>query len=202
MRAFRMLALGLGPATVHQTCGSGCVVAPAGSDDYCAGNGGTGFRLPYACGATYTCSNGNNTSSHSGTDQYAYDFAMSVGTSIRAVRAGVVHRVRIVSTPGSDCYNGGGSGCANLANTVEVRHSDGTIGLYMHISTNSVSTGQTVNQGQEVAKSGNTGWSTGPHLHLQVQSNCGIWWCQSQSFSFVEAPSLSADQAVTSQNCP
>jgi hypothetical protein len=193
---------GPGSASVVEACADGCVVAPPSSDDYCANSGGSGTRLPYACGTTYTCSNGNNTSSHSGTDQYAYDFAMPVGTSVRAMRGGVVHRIRIVSTPGDPCYNGGGSACANLANTVEVRHSDGSIGLYMHISTSSVSTGQTVNQGQEVAKSGNTGWSTGPHLHVQIQSNCGIWWCQSQSFSYVEAPNLSTGQSVTSQNCP
>ena len=193
---------GPGPATVQQVCAHGCVVAPAGSDDYCSSGGSTGYRLPFACGTSRTCSNGNHTSSHSGTDEYAYDFAMPVGTSVRAIRGGVVHRVRIVSTPGSACYNGGGSSCANYANTVEVRHSDGTIGLYMHISRSTVSTGQTVSQGQEVAKSGNTGWSTGPHLHLQVQSNCGIWWCQSRLFHFVEAPSLSTGQTVTSQNCP
>ncbi|MFH1812472.1 MAG: M23 family metallopeptidase [Pseudomonadota bacterium] len=193
---------GPGPATVAETCSSSCVVAAAGSDDYCAGSGSAGYKLPFACGTARRCSNGNNTSSHTGTDLYAYDFAMPVGTSVRAIRSGVVQRVRIVSTPGSACYDGGGSSCANLANTVELRHSDGTIALYMHITTSSVSTGQHVNQGQEVAKSGNTGWSTGPHLHNQVQTNCGSWWCQSLEFDFVEAPNLTTGMTVTSQNCP
>jgi len=193
---------GPGTATVAEVCSDRCVVAPAGQDDHCSGGSSTGYRLPYRCGTTQRCSNGNNTSTHTGTDRYAYDFAMPVGTSVRAMRAGTVHRVRIVSRPGSSCYNGGGSSCANLANTVEVRHGDGTIGLYMHISSASVSTGQRVTQGQELAKSGNTGWSTGPHLHVQVQSNCGIWWCQSRSFDFEESASLTGGSSVASQNCP
>jgi len=134
-------------------------------------------------------------------DEYAFDFAMPSGTSVKAIRSGVVHRVRIVTDPGDACYDGGGSACANLANTVELRHADGTIALYMHINTASVATGQSVSQGQEVAKSGTTGWSTGPHLHLQVQENCGIWWCQSQAFDFAEDASLGTGDTVSSQNC-
>ncbi len=194
---------GPGPAAVAQACSSSCVVAPAGQDDYCQGSSNSTYNLPYKCNTTLTCSNGNNTSSHTGTDRYAYDFAMPVGTSVRAMRGGTVHRVRNVSPPGSRCYNGGGSSCANYANTVEVRHSDGTIGLYMHLSRISVSNGQRINQGQEVGKSGNSGWSTGPHTHVQVQSNCGIWWCQSKPFRFGERSSISAGSRVTSKNsCP
>lgn len=194
---------GPGKATAIQSCASSCVVAPAGQDDYCGGGGGgSGTKLPFTCGSTYTCSNGNFTSSHTGKDAYAYDFAMPVGTKVRAMRGGSVLRVRKVSSPGSACYNGGGSSCANLANTVEVLHADGTVGLYMHLSTISVSKGQGVSQGQVLAKSGNSGYSTGPHLHVQIQGNCGIWWCQSKPFSFAEASSLYAGKSVKSQNCP
>jgi len=88
-------------------------------------------------------------------------------------------------------------------NTVEVKHSDGTVALYMHLSAITVSEGAPVAQGEEVGKSGNSGWSTGPHVHVQVQEDCGIWWCQSTPFKFEENPNISSGTSVTSQNaCP
>ncbi len=189
-----------GKWSVKQSCSLGCVQAPTGTPDYCKSN--SDYRAPFTCNTKHTCSNGNATSSHSGKDQYAYDFAMPVGTTVRAMRSGTVHRVRMVSKPGSACYNGGGSSCANYANTVEVKHSDGTIALYMHLSSISVKKGDPVAQGAVLGKSGNSGWSTGPHTHVQVQKDCGIWWCQSIPFKLVEGSTISAGTAVTSKNCP
>jgi hypothetical protein len=186
---------------VKQSCALGCVEAPDGTPDYCKSD--SEYRLPFDCGVKKTCSNGNHTSSHSGKDEYAYDFATPVGTDVRAMRAGTVLRVRNVSSPGDACYDGGGSACANYANTVEVKHSDGTVALYMHLSKTKVTKGQPVAQGDLVGLSGNSGWTTGPHLHVQVQQDCGIWWCQSQPFKFVEDPTISAGTQVTSENhCP
>jgi murein DD-endopeptidase MepM/ murein hydrolase activator NlpD len=114
-----------------------------------------------------------------------------------------VLRTRYPSPPGSACYNAiGKSSCANYANTVEVKHSDGTVGLYMHLSSIAVKAGQAVSQGDALGKSGNSGWSFGPHLHVQVQQNCGIWWCQSIPFKFGEDSTIAAGTAVKSQNCP
>jgi murein DD-endopeptidase MepM/ murein hydrolase activator NlpD len=73
----------------------------------------------------------------------------------------------------------------------------------MHLSKTKVTKGQPVAQGDLVGLSGNSGWTTGPHLHVQVQQDCGIWWCQSQPFKFVEDPTISAGTQVTSENhCP
>jgi hypothetical protein len=186
---------------VKQSCELGCVEAPEGTPDYCKSD--SDYHLPFACDVTKACSSGNHTSNHDGNDEYAYDFATAMGTSVRAMRDGTVLRVRNVSPPGSSCYDGGGASCANYANTVEVKHSDGTVALYMHISEPLVSTGDPVAQGDEIAKSGNSGWSTGPHVHVQVQEDCGIWWCQSQPFVFVEDASISSGDSVTSANdCP
>jgi len=185
--------------SVREACPMGCVEAPTGTPDYCSSV--AEYRLPYDCNASFTCSNGNHTSSHDGKDEYAYDFAMPVGTTIRASRAGQVLRVRMVVQPGHPCYDGGGSECANLANTVEVLHSDGTVALYMHLSDASVTQGTPVAQGAAIGLSGNSGWSTGPHLHTQVQQNCGIWWCQSLPFAYQENGALTTGTVATSENC-
>ncbi len=186
---------------VKQACDLGCVEAPDGTPDYCKSD--SEYRLPFDCDITKTCSNGNHTSTHTGKDEYAYDFATPIGTSVRAMRAGTVLRVRYVSMPGDPCDDGGGSSCANYANTVEVKHSDGTVALYMHLSKPTVKQGDPIAQGAELGKSGNSGYSTGPHVHVQVQSDCGIWWCQSKPFKFVEDATISAGTSVTSENdCP
>ncbi len=186
---------------VKQTCELGCVEAPEGTPDYCKSE--SEYFLPFACDVTKTCTSGNHTSNHDGKDEYAFDFGTAVGTSVRAMRSGTVIGVRNVSPPGSSCYNGGGSACANYANTVEVKHSDGTVALYMHLSEGTVSVGDPVAQGEELGKSGNSGWSTGPHLHVQIQEDCGIWWCQSLPFAFAEDATIASGNSVTSQNgCP
>ena len=186
--------------SVKEKCELGCIEAAEGTPDICKTD--ADYLLPFGCAKTVRCSSGNNTSNHNGKDAWAFDFAVPVGTKVHAMRGGRVLRVRIVSTPGDSCYNGGGSACANYANTVEVKHSDGTIGLYMHISRSAVSAGDTVKQGDLIAYSGNSGWSTGPHLHVQVQTECGSWWCQSVPFKFGEKRSIAAGTTVASGNCP
>ena len=187
-----------GEWAVRTSCEHGCVSAPVGTPDSCRGD--SDYRLPFNCGASFRCSSGNNTSNHNGKDHYAYDFAMPRGTQVRAMRGGRVIGVRQVSNPGSACYDGGGSACANLANTVEVRHSDGSVALYMHLNRSAVSEGDRVDQGDVIGRSGNSGWSTGPHLHVQVQRNCGIWWCQSVPFTFREGR-VRTGGTYSSENC-
>ena len=184
---------------VKQACADGCVEQPAGTPDSCRSE--SSYRLPFNCGVARRCSSGNHTSNHTGKDAYAYDFSMPMGSTVRAMRAGTVLRTRYPSPPGSSCYQGGGSACANYANTVEVRHADGSVGLYMHLSALSVSKGDAVLAGDVLGKSGNSGWSTGPHLHVQVQSACGTWWCQSVPFTFQEGV-VSSGTTLTSGNCP
>lgn len=190
-----------GAFAVKETCKDGCVSAPSGQVDYCkATTTPATYKLPVACGTNAKCTNANNTNTHTGKDQFAYDFGMPVGTSIRAMRGGTVLAVRMPSPPGSSCYNGGGTSCANFANTVEIKHSDGTVGLYMHVSKILVTKGKVVKQGDEIAKSGQSGWVTGPHLHAQVQESCGIWWCQSKPFKFGEG-SVGTGTVRESGNC-
>ena len=84
------------------------------------------------------------------------DLANSIGTPILAASDGVV----IEAGP-----------YAGYGNIVRLRHSDGTVTLYGHLSSSSVDIGQRVWAGDQIAKMGNTGNSTGPHLHFEVLLN-------------------------------
>ncbi len=84
------------------------------------------------------------------------DLANSIGTPILAASDGIV----IAAGPT------GGYG-----NWVKLRHADGTVTLYGHLSAWNVEVGQRVWAGDQIAKMGNTGNSTGPHLHFEVLLN-------------------------------
>lgn len=83
------------------------------------------------------------------------DFAVSTGTPVMAANDGVV-----VGTP----YDADGFG-----NYVQVQHRDGHSSYYGHLASKGVSEGQEVTAGQVVGVSGNSGNSTGPHLHFEVR---------------------------------
>lgn len=87
----------------------------------------------------------------------AVDLAAAVGTPIRAAAAGEV----IVSKVGG--WNGG------YGNYIVIRHGGGTQTLYAHNSRNGVSVGDRVDAGQTIGAVGNSGQSTGPHLHFEVR---------------------------------
>ncbi|MCY1554588.1 Peptidase family M23 [compost metagenome] len=59
---------------------------------------------------------------------------------------------------------------------MRVLHDDGTMGVYLHLMQGSVlvQEGRRVEAGSMIARSGNTGNSTGPHLHFVVQRNVGL----------------------------
>lgn len=107
----------------------------------------------------YPCTNWNITSRfgyrwgrlHAGTD-----VGVPIGTTVRASRAGQV----IVAG-----WVGGYGNC------VMIDHGDGVTTVYGHLSEVTVSVGEYVDQGERVALSGNTGRSTGPHLHFEIRIN-------------------------------
>lgn len=82
------------------------------------------------------------------------DLAASIGTPVRAARAGRV--VHVENQPG------------NYGRFVIIRHDGGYQTLYAHLESYSVRVGQSVNQGQQIGSMGNTGRSTGSHLHFSV----------------------------------
>lgn len=85
------------------------------------------------------------------------DFGGPTGTTVRAAAAGEV----IVSRVGS--WNGG------YGNYVVIKHNNGAQTLYAHMSSVSVAAGEYVGQGATIGGIGNTGRSTGPHLHFEVR---------------------------------
>lgn len=86
------------------------------------------------------------------------DFGVAVGTPLRSMSNGVV------------VFAGQQSGYGTM---VDIKYSDGTISRYGHMSAIHVSVGQQVSTGQTVGLSGNTGRSTGPHLHLEIHPGGG-----------------------------
>jgi murein DD-endopeptidase MepM/ murein hydrolase activator NlpD len=124
------------------------------------------YSLPYAPGASFKVTQGyNGTYSHTGPEQYAIDWKMSPGTPVHAARDGVVVKVKDDSDKG-----GPDRKFENAANYILVRHSDGSIANYAHLQKagGKVVAGQKVKAGDLIALSGNSGFSTGPHLHFAV----------------------------------
>lgn len=87
----------------------------------------------------------------------AVDIAAPVGTPVFASVAGTV----IVAKTGG--YNGG------YGNMIVIQHENNIQTVYGHLHSVSVSAGETVTQGQQIGLVGNTGKSTGPHLHFEVR---------------------------------
>lgn len=93
------------------------------------------------------------------------DFAAPIGTAVYSVDAGTVE-----GFGNTDAY----PGCNAWGKWVLIRHDNGLSSLYAHLSSTLVSQGQRVERGQKIALSGNTGISTGPHLHLTIYASQGV----------------------------
>ncbi|MFE7358265.1 peptidoglycan DD-metalloendopeptidase family protein [Streptomyces sp. NPDC057543] len=105
------------------------------------GNHTTGYRA-----------SGSNWSSGSHT---GIDFPVFTGTSVKSITSGTV-----VTAGWGGAYG----------NQVVIKHADGHYSQYGHLSSISVSAGQSVSTGQQVGLSGATGNATGPHLHFEVRT--------------------------------
>ncbi|KOU82139.1 MULTISPECIES: M23 family metallopeptidase [unclassified Streptomyces] len=88
------------------------------------------------------------------------DFAVPVGTPVKAAAAGVV----VKAGP-----NGGGDGPA-YGNAIVIKHANNRYSQYAHLSKIQVKVGQKVSVKQRIALSGNTGNSSGPHLHFEIRT--------------------------------
>ncbi|WP_299539446.1 M23 family metallopeptidase [uncultured Streptomyces sp.] len=109
----------------------------------------------YALSASYGTGGARWAHKHSG-----QDFAVAIGTKVEAAHSGTV-----VKAGG----NGAGDGPA-YGNAIVIKHANGKYSQYAHLSKIDVHIGQHVKTGQKIALSGNTGNSSGPHLHFEIRT--------------------------------
>lgn len=132
-----------------------------------------GYAMPVAAGTDSIVQGFGGGFSHTDPQNlHAIDFAVGEGTPVLAARAGVVMQV-------VDDHADGGldrDTFVHRANHVRVLHADGSMAVYAHLRPGGarVRPGQAVATGEHIADSGNTGFSSGPHLHFVVQVNAGM----------------------------
>jgi murein DD-endopeptidase MepM/ murein hydrolase activator NlpD len=155
------------------------------------------YRLPFEAGRAFAVAQGwHGSYSHSGTAAYAYDFALPSGTPVLAAAEGVVaftHRGERAC---------GGSELKDHGNSVTLYHADGTATLYAHLSRISVRVGQVVMSGDDIGRSGATGFTDcAPHLHFARQAQ-GRAVTQSEPIYFMETGHhrIESGASPTSQN--
>lgn len=172
------------------------------------------YRMPWSCGESYIVLQGVGPSmapwstlpsTHVEDERFATDFGLPEGTPVLASRAGTVQAARSDSHVGAfdPAYE-------DMANFVVVDHADGTAAGYWHLQYHSVivRVGQRVSQGQMLARSGSTGWVTGPHLHFYVGrlGKMDVPW-PSVEAPLIEVPDndglpLGGESYVSSNGCP
>jgi len=140
-----------------------------------------GFSHPLRGAGSITQEPGGSTS-HTGRSLYAVDYGVSIGTPVYAMRSG-----RIVNILQSFPDIGGGRESINWANLVVVEHDGGYRSAYLHLQQGfagkvGIRVGDYVKAGQLIGYSGNSGWSTGPHLHVEVHKPNNGYFGQTYPF--------------------
>ncbi len=127
------------------------------------------YWLPYAEKKSFLLIQASN-SQMSHKEELSLDFKMKKGSKICAARDGIVTEARGDSDKG-------GLKEENLhdGNFIIIRHADGSIAKYWHLEKDGVfvQVGDTVQQGQVIGASGNTGYTAFPHLHFQINDAAG-----------------------------
>jgi len=124
------------------------------------------LRLPFDSTTERRVGQGNNSSSnHNGRLSFAWDFDMPEGTPVLAAADGIV-----VETIDGFSEGGPDEKLADRTNTIMIDHGGARFSVYEHLQRAGVvvRVGQRVERGQLIGRSGNTGFTTGPHLHFAV----------------------------------
>ncbi len=106
-----------------------------------------------------------NAQIYKGKGHTGVDFGAPIGTPVKSVMGGVVSGVA-----NTDIIKG----CYSYGKWIMVKHPNGLSSLYAHLSVQNVSVGDFVTTGQVIGYSGNTGYSTGPHLHFGLYATQGV----------------------------
>lgn len=107
----------------------------------------------------------SNPQVYNGSGHNGVDFGASIGTKVKSALSGVV-----IGEGNTDLACRG----ASYGKWVLIEHGNGLSTLYAHLSLIKVNVGQEVNTGDIIAYSGNTGYTTGPHLHFTVYASQGV----------------------------
>jgi hypothetical protein len=170
------------------------------------------YQYPWKSGDSRKVTQGNNNpppGSHNGVQAYAFDFDFASGTQIRAARDGTVEWLQSSLTKNYDPSKPTTADNTpfvlgsrdNWGNAVRIRHLGPFTTWYFHIQTNSVlvKVGDTVQHGQPIALSDNTGRTSGPHLHFQAQADSTDWG-PSVPITFNNCDVPTTNTTVTSTN--
>ena len=104
-----------------------------------------------------------------GTPHNGTDYGVATGTEVYAIERGEVVQIGTNCTEGNFECNGG------RGNFVKIKHENGFASIYLHLSKVLVSLKDKVSKGQKIGLSGNTGHSTGAHLHVSVTDTAGVY---------------------------
>lgn len=154
------------------------------------------YLFPFEHGTKHRITQGyNGDFSHFGENQYAVDFNLDEGTPVFAARGGVVVRIKEDSRVG-----GPTAAYADRGNLIMIAHDDGTFGNYVHLQYRGVevAVGDEVEAGRLIGYSGNTGISSGPHLHFDVRIPLATGRMQSIPFLFrgMDGEAISPQEGV------
>lgn len=163
------------------------------------------FYLPLACDTHVRVGQGNDEPfSHHDELRFAYDLLVPSDTAVLAMAAGEVTHVNNSIRPGDPCHQGGDESCRPFANYVVLRHADGTSAIYKHLNDALVDVGDHLPRGALLGRSGTTGWSTTPHLHVMRMGPCPAVECPSIALAFADVPGDGVPitgQDLVSMNC-
>jgi murein DD-endopeptidase MepM/ murein hydrolase activator NlpD len=161
----------IGPLDDHQSWSYRLQTEALPGDPRSSHQPGRPYAVPFAPGEAFHVGQafGGEFSHSEPASRYAVDISMPIGTPIHAAREGVVMDM-------ARWFHGSGDNRqwhGPRANFVRILHDDGTMAVYAHLDYEGVRvrSGQRVRRGQLIGKSGNTGFSTGPHLHFVIQKN-------------------------------
>lgn len=160
------LRVAIDPSSIP-TAGTGILSWPIANPLVTQGYGLTSF----ARGGAYGYDAAGKPKPHTG-----IDFGVPVGTPVRAALSGTVR-----GWGNTDAIKG----CYSFGKWILIDHANGLSTVYLHLSNINVTKGQSVNTGDVIGNSGNSGYSTGPHLHFGVYAqqgvemmNLGTWYTQ------------------------
>lgn len=111
------------------------------------------FELPFPCGQVWA---GQTRTAHSPVNAIDFNRTNDIGDAVVAAAAGTVSRVD-------------NEGSVSYGRWIEIAHGDGYTTRYAHLSVQSVRVGQRVARGQRIGAVGDTGGSSGPHLHYELR---------------------------------